>query len=179
MNCIDYLIDNLLCMASLEDKIEIIRLGSHQPADFNLVIKDKRQNRKFRTEWYVKKPWLTVSILKNSLFCFYCTLFKGDSIWLQTGYRDLKHLSEAIKKHKNSTKHIQSALNFKMFNKINIMSAIDSGYAASIRRHNEMVTINRKALSRIEILKFCGRHNLALRCYDERNESINPGIFLG
>lgn len=180
MNYVDYLLENPFSMASLEDKIEIKRLGSHQPTDFNLIIKDKRQNRKFSTEWFEKKPWLTVSILKNSLFCFYCTLFKGDSIWTQTGYRDLKHLSEAIKKHENSTKHIQSALDFKMFNKINIMSAIDSGYAASIRRHNEIVTKNRMALSRIiDILKFCGGHNLALRGHDERNESINPGIFLG
>ena len=36
---------------------------------------------------------------KKSLFCFYCILFGGEGLWTTVGCKDLKHLSERIKKH--------------------------------------------------------------------------------
>ena len=58
------------------------------------------------------------------------------------------------------------------------MVELDTGHAALIKKHNEKVTKNRMILSRIiDILKFCGAHNLALRGHDETTESVNSRIF--
>ena len=36
---------------------------------------------------------------KKSLFCFYCILFGAEGLWMAVDCKDLKHLSERIKKH--------------------------------------------------------------------------------
>ena len=46
------------------------------------------------------------SVAGNSLFCFPCLLFGGDTAWTQQGIVDLKHLSNKIRKHECSTSHI-------------------------------------------------------------------------
>jgi hypothetical protein len=46
----------------------------------------------------IKKRWLTVSEENKSFFCFVCVLFGDESNWTVTGIRDLKHLSERVKK---------------------------------------------------------------------------------
>lgn len=46
-------------------------------------------------------------------------------------------------------------------------------------KNNENVKKNRHVISRmIDILKFCGNHNLSLRGHDEKETSCNRGIFL-
>lgn len=134
MNSVDDLISNPFVSRSLEEKLEIKRLGPHQPPNFSISTSDKRQTRNFSADWFSKKPWLTASETKNSLFCFYCILFGGEATWTNTGFRDMKHLSERIKKHETSSRHLQNAPSFQTFGSINIMSQIDSGYAIRIKK---------------------------------------------
>ena len=71
-------------------------------------------------------------------------------------------------------------LNLSMLGTVDIGHQIDSGYAISIRRHNEQVTKNRSILSKIiDIIRFCGKFELPLRGHDETSQSKNPGVFLG
>ena len=107
MNHVDYLLINPFSSLSQEEKIEIKRLGPHQPTSFALVqSKLGQQSRHFSTEWFKRVKWLTVSEEKKSLFCFYCVLFDSNNkmdnyttstVWSKTGFIDLKHLSERLK----------------------------------------------------------------------------------
>ena len=68
-------------------------------------------------------------------------------------------------------------VSLEMFEKVNILSAIDAGYCQSIIKHNELVDRNRHALNRImNCIKFCGFHELPLRGDDEMERSANPGV---
>jgi hypothetical protein len=98
MNRIDVLVKTSFSSWSIEEKLEIKKLGAHQPRDFKLQQSGKNQNRSFSNSWFDKKSWLTVSEEKKSFFCFMCFLFGGESNWTVTGIRDLKHLSERVKK---------------------------------------------------------------------------------
>ena len=67
-----------------------------------------------------------------------------------------------------------------LLNKVNIVDHLDSAYKQSIAKHNEQVTKNRNTLSKIiNIIKFCGKHELPLRGHDEKTTSKNAGVFLG
>lgn len=98
INDVDYLLAHPFSSMSLEEKMEVKRLGTHRPNDVEITQKDKRQNRKFcvRPIWFQRKDWLTASVAKHSLFCFPCLLFGGDTAWTQQGIVDLKHLSDKI-----------------------------------------------------------------------------------
>ena len=66
-----------------------------------------------------------------------------------------------------------------MFEKVNIISAIDAGYRRNIIKDNELVDRNRHALNRIiNSIKFCGFYKLPLRGHDEVEGSANRGVFL-
>jgi hypothetical protein len=101
------------------------------------------------THGLVKKAWLTVSEEKQSIFCFYCLLFGGEGLWTTVGCRDLKHLSERIKKHEESAHHLENVCKFKIFGTVNIAAQIDSAHKISIQKHNELVTKNRHILNRV------------------------------
>jgi hypothetical protein len=179
MNKVDYLLKNPFHVLKIEEKIEIKRLGAHQPNDFTCVQVDGKKKRTFCNTWFGKKAWLTVSEEKQSIFCFYCLLFGGEGLWTTIGCRDLKHFSERIKKHEESAHHLENACKFKIFGTVNIAAQIDSAHKISIKKHNELVTKNRHILNRvIECLKFCGIHELALRGHSETQESANRGNFL-
>ncbi|XP_065643082.1 uncharacterized protein LOC136074671 [Hydra vulgaris] len=63
-------------------------------------------------EWNRMVQWNDakhVSDEKNSLFCFYCVLFGGESLWAENGCKDMKHLSERIQKHESSKTQIDKA----------------------------------------------------------------------
>ena len=105
---------------------------------------------------------------KNLSFCFYCLLFGGNDARSTLGCIDFKHVSDKIKKHEKSIKHIENAVSYNMLGSVNIMSELNSGHNISIKRHNETVKRNRHILNRvIDCIKFCGVHELALRGHDE------------
>ena len=70
MNHVDYLLKQPFYKLSEQEKLEVKRLGPHQPLDFSLTKQYKNQRRSFSTSWYNKYEWLTVSLEKRSLRLF-------------------------------------------------------------------------------------------------------------
>jgi hypothetical protein len=95
------------------------------------------------------------------------------------GIRDLKHLSEQVKKHEASAAQIGNDVKFNLFGSVNILIQLNKGYHVSIQRHSELVDKNRYILGRIiNCIKFCGMQKLSLRGHDESETSYNREIFL-
>jgi hypothetical protein len=91
-----------------------------------------------------------------------CVFFGCESNWTATGFRDLKHLSERVKKHEASAAHIENYVKFNIFGSVNILSQLNEGYRLSIQRHSERVDKNRHILVRIiNCTKFCGTYELS------------------
>uniref|UniRef100_H3ADY7 TTF-type domain-containing protein n=1 Tax=Latimeria chalumnae TaxID=7897 RepID=H3ADY7_LATCH len=163
-----------------QEKLEVKRLGPHQP-DLKLEQSSKDRGKEYTCEftmaWYEKKKWLCGSATRKSLFCFPCLLFGGELSWTQTGVNDLKHLSEKIKKHKSCKCHLDNSIMLAMFGSVNIATQLDKSYQVGIRKHNEEVDKNRYILSKlIDCVRFCGAFELALRGHDETESSLNPGL---
>lgn len=184
-NHVDSLLQKQFSTLSLELKKQIIELGPHQPKDFKLVVTYPKQNRSFCTSWFDKKPWLTPSIEKQALFCFYCLCFdnnnhKGnDELWTKIGCKDLKYLGEKIKKHEESNAHLTNTTNYKTLGTTNVAAQIDNHVKMSIEKHNQQVTKTRHVLSRlIDCLNFCAAHKICLREHTGANNSFNHGKFL-
>jgi hypothetical protein len=83
---------------------------------------------------YKHAEWLCGCDTSNSLFCFVCLLMGSsdlDPAWVQTGVIDLKHLTEKIKKHSVSHKHLCCSIEFATFivfrykNRMNKLNKID------------------------------------------------------
>ena len=71
-----------------------------------------------------------------AVFCFLCLLFKmpgTDTTWTVTGVRDLKHLSECIKKHECSKVHMNNAVKLAMLGRISIAAQLDEGHRIRVR----------------------------------------------
>ena len=181
MNSVDHLLQKKFSAHSHQEKLEIKRLGRETP-DLQIAQRDGKQNRKFSSNWYEKTHWLTGSVSKKALFCFPCLLFGtyDDGTWTKLGFNDMKHLSERIKKHDKSKAHIDCCVQLELFGRVDVRTQLDDGYRLAIRRFNQKVDDNRHVLSRIiDVIKFCGQFELALRGRDESEGSQNPGIFRG
>lgn len=187
MNRVESLLRTPFSQLPLEQKLEIKRLGPYQPRNCPLIqsYAEGKRTRTFSPAFFDKNEWLTYGEDKDGLFCFYCLLFdtagtrSSGSSWNKTGYRDLKHLSERVKAHQISQVHMDSAVKYKLLGRVNIMSQLNEGYSLSVCRHNELVDKNRHVLSRvIDAIKFIGFHELSLRGHDEKEGSLNRGVFL-
>jgi Domain of unknown function (DUF4371) len=181
MNQIDHLSKNPFSINKFDEKLAIKKLGAHQPPNFNIEKKDKTVLRKFNKKWFEITPWLTVSEEKQTLLCFYCVLFKnsGDQTWSVHGTRDLKHLSEKIKRHETSSAHITCSMKYQMLGAVDIAKEIDESQTLCQERHNKIVARNGHVLNRvIDSLKFSGRNELPIRGHDERESSEKKGVFL-
>ena len=167
-----------------EQKLKIKPIGRPIP---NIVIKQKCVSKKksyernFDPVLYQKYDWICGCEEQNALYCFPCLLFsKSDSSWIKQGVKDLKHVYYKINKHKGSSDHLNCVIDLQMLGKINMADHMDSAYKQSIAKHNEQVSKNRDALSKIiNIIKFCGKFELPLRGHDEKEGSDNPGVFRG
>ena len=181
MNHVDALLRHPFHRLTQEEKLEIKRLGPHQPIDFQLKQSDSKQNRRFSKRWFEDYEWLTISEASSSFFCFYCLLFSNSdctATWSKYGYSDLKHITDKLKKHNSSINHINSAVKYKTFGTTNVLENIDTGHKLAVQRHNQEVEKNRHILNRIiDCIKFCGVHELPLRGHDETNLSFNRGVF--
>lgn len=169
----------------LEKKIEIKLLRPTPRLNLVQVTKSKNREfkREFKPEFYDKHSWICGCDLTARLFCFPCLLFakqSGDSSWVNYGVADLSHLTQKIKKHECAQSHLNSILEFNLLGKVDIRQQLDSAFRLNIKRHNEQVTKNRYVLSKIiNCVLFCGAFELALRGHDERDDSLNPGVFRG
>ncbi|XP_042213104.1 zinc finger MYM-type protein 1-like [Homarus americanus] len=183
MNTVEQLLVKSFIGLSYEDRLQVKRLGPHQP---DLILeqsskdKGKEYVRRFTTSWYEKKKWLCGSASRKSLFCFPCLLFGGEVAWSQLGINDLKHLSEKIKKHESCKSHLDNAVKLAMLGNKSIATQLDESYRVGIRKHNEEVERNRYTLSKlIDCIRFCGVFELAVRGHDEIESSLNSGVFGG
>ncbi|KAE9522089.1 hypothetical protein AGLY_017508 [Aphis glycines] len=92
----------------------------------------------------------------------------------------LNHLNDRMKEHDLTVKHMNNTLNLATLGKTNVLSMLDSGYRRGIELHNEKVSNNRYILNIIiNCVRFCGAFELALRGHDEKDTSLNPGIYRG
>src|SRR4029434_5187931 len=111
MNNVDYLLRVQFSTFSLEDKLEIKRLGPHSPDVLILLQPVEKATRTFKMEMYYRKTWLTASTSKRALFCFPCLLFgigtNADSVRTTDGFKDLKHLEKRTVKHESCKPHNQ------------------------------------------------------------------------
>jgi hypothetical protein len=55
------------------------------------------------------------------------------------GIRDLKHLSERVKKHEASAANIENDVKFNLFGSVNILTQLNEGYRVSIQHYNKLV----------------------------------------
>ncbi|XP_063289993.1 zinc finger MYM-type protein 1-like [Pelobates fuscus] len=182
MNFVDELLKKPFQNMTFQERLEVKRLGPHQP---HIVIKQsskergKEINRKFSQQWFEKKKWLCASISKSALFCFPCLLFGGDAPWTKSGVIDIKHLPDKIKKHEACTTHIENCLKLGTFGTVDIGTQVNRTFLISIRKHNEEVDRNRHILSKlIDCIRFCGTFELSL-CGTKKSEwSSNNGVYL-
>lgn len=184
MNSVENLVKTPFSLRSVEEKIEIKRLGRPTPdlPNFTQNIKTGNRvfNRHFKNDLYNTCRWLCGCDTKVALFCFPCVLFGGEDTWTKTGFKDLNHSSIRIKKHEASSTHINNSLQLALLGTTNIADQLDNAYRRNIAAHNEQVRQNRYVLSIIiNCVRFCGVFELALRGHDEAKECTNPGIFRG
>lgn len=206
MNSVDYLLEKKFSLHTTDEKIKIITLGRPMP-DLKLIQVIKKKTRQFTRSYtndtYTKyNNGLCGCDKRNAVFCFPCLLFGGEMAWTKTGMTDLNHLNDRMKKHDLTVKHMNNTLNLATLGKTNVLSMLDSSYRRGIylyilflllagrlktyffylgiELHNEKVSNNRYILNVIiNCIRFCGTFELALRGHDEKDTSLNPGIFRG
>jgi hypothetical protein len=116
MNRVDYLLQHPFKTLNDVEQLIVQNLGPDQP-DIALIQIHKSQTRRFNARWYKRKPWLTASESRETLFCFNCLLFGGDTAWTCNGVKDLKHLSERVKHHENTARHKENTSKLDSWNK--------------------------------------------------------------
>ncbi|XP_064180996.1 zinc finger MYM-type protein 1-like isoform X1 [Anguilla rostrata] len=186
INSIRSLLQNPFERRTLVEKLQVKELGPDQP-DIKIrqqaSEKGRTYTRGFSRNWYNRKAWLAGCSHVNAVFCFPCLLFKTkgtDTTWTVTGVRDMKHLSEKIKKHECTRAHMENTVKLAMLGRVDIATQLDERHRIAVRKHNEEVDKNRHILSKIiDCVKFCGAFELALRGHNETESSDNPGVFRG
>ncbi|GBM68907.1 hypothetical protein AVEN_117474-1 [Araneus ventricosus] len=162
----------------LERKIELKLLRPTPLLNLIRVTKYKTRDfkREFKPDLYEKCSWICGCD-------FPCLLFakqNGVSSWVSYGVADLSHLTQKIKKHECSQSHLNSILEFNLLGKVDIRQQLDIAFRSNVKRHNEKVAKNRYVLTKIiDCILFCGAFELAFRGHDEREDSINTGVFRG
>ncbi|XP_041727205.2 uncharacterized protein LOC121557809 [Coregonus clupeaformis] len=183
-NHVDFLLANRYTL-SQKEKLQIKRLGPHQPPDVEITAlpkhrrKGKDTNRAFNPSWFDKKPWLTSSVSKKALYCFPCLLFGKEGAWSTVGFKDLKHLSERISKHESCSAHLESGMKLGLLGKTNTAGQLVSVNPSSMEIHNRQTEENRYVLGRmIKCYTLCGRHMAATwRSGRVESDSLNTSMF--
>lgn len=168
---------------SLHEKMEIKNKGRPTP---DIIItqegisKNKKYIRSFNSEWYKKIKWLCGCETRNALFCFPCLLYGGDTVWTQSGFRNINRIKEKCEKHQNSRKHMDNIISFSLLGQVNISEQLSEAYRTSKMKHNEQVKKKREILLKIiNCIKCCGKFELSLRGHNESDSSESPGVFKG
>ena len=180
---VHFLLNNSFSKLTFEEKLKI--KSKRRKPNLNITEKDGKTVRKFQYTWYNKYVWLTgyscVSEDKtiNRLHCFYCLMFNGEEPWNKTGVSKIKNFEAKAKKHAASKIHIQCAEFYHTLGKVRIDHSISAAIRQQDIKHNEIVTANRRILSRlIDVVCFLGQQELAFRGHDESENSLNRGNYL-
>lgn len=170
---------------SLVEKLAIISKGPFQPKKNELPGNNfpQKYGHRFTEDYYwrkltgddrVHRDWLTFSISKNRLFCFYCMFF-GDKYaqksWIEDGFQGWNRLGD-ISLHEKSSCHINGSIIVKLKqNSVAILPSLEE-------KKREEVAINRDVVNTlVEITKFLGKHSLSFRGHRENWSEANKGNF--
>nr|XP_020633894.1 uncharacterized protein LOC110070550 isoform X2 [Pogona vitticeps] len=182
LNSVELLQKTEFSRLSLADQLRIRMMGPHRPPLMlhqSRCERGKELTRKFSAGWYDRKEWLCGSATQDALFCFPCLLFGGVDTWTRTGVRDLKHLSDKIKRHETSQSHINSCLQLAILDAKSAKQKDGSGQE-SVRKQNEEIEKNRNSLLKVmEAILHCDIFGLLLSEEDEVEDSVHPGVFRG
>lgn len=126
----------------------------------------------------VIRDWLLFSPSKQVIFCFVCRLFGNPNesdVFSTSGFSDWRNVVRALKRHENSSKHIQNDLIYRQRRKES--NNIDKTFVSNVE--NDM-RYWRSILQRIiAVIKFLGSRGLAFRGSDQIIGSKHNGNFLG
>ncbi|PNF31520.1 hypothetical protein B7P43_G00803 [Cryptotermes secundus] len=87
-------------------------------------------------------------------------------------------MKEKTEKDEKSKKHVDNIVSLSLLGTVSIKEKLSEAYRLSINEHNIKVKKNREILSKIiDCIFFCGNFETPLRGHDEKDVSINPGVF--
>lgn len=138
-------------------------------------------NRQCRLQQqYDAYSWLCGCPTRKALFCFPCLLFKlNQSAWSHEGVKDLKNLSNKVRKHVKSQMHVSASASFSILGRVRINEAINEGEKTLRIIHNREVSDNRQLLKHhIMAAVFLLTQTLPFRGHDESCTSNNRGNFV-
>lgn len=151
-------------------------ISSPRPTpDLSLTQKCYRSERRFHRSLY-KTNWLVGCSHTNKLYCWSCILFSNvKTVWNNSGFNDLRNLSNLVKKHSNSLKHLKAAMSFSTFGKQLRQTPISE----EILKHNRHVDINHSVFQRlVDVVCHLANQELPFKGHDESKISLNKGNFL-
>lgn len=166
----------------LNEQIEIKSLGRPMP-NLNMQKCGPGRSieyvRQFNCNIYDKCLWVCGCEESNSLFCYPCLLFGGDVLWTKSGVNDLRCFQQKIKKHEQSSKHMNNMINLTLLG-CTTCSARQIHDSPAVTWHNERVKKNRNVLHKIiNCLKFCGEYSLHIQGLDNSHLDKSLNILEG
>ncbi|XP_035221846.1 zinc finger MYM-type protein 1-like [Stegodyphus dumicola] len=89
-------------------------------------------------------------------------------------------MKEKTEKHEKSKKHVDNVVSLSLLGTVSIKEKLSEGYRLSVNKHNIKVKKNGEILFKIiDCIFFCGNFETPLRGHDEKDDSVNPGVFRG
>lgn len=171
------------------DMIEyLIKKGPMQPTKEDLPqgkFPTNKKNRSFQPNWYwkilpgnmyVKRDWLSYSIMNDKIYCHYCIIF-GKNIkkaWVKDGFSAWHKALNCMALHEISESHVTAALKFKLRqSNLPIIPLMREKELQNKMYNREVV----KAL--IDVSLFLAQNCIAFRGHSEGWSNIgNQGNFL-
>ena len=139
------------------------------------------RDRNFTCMWFAKYDWVEYSIKKDSVFCFFCYLFKrkkykgkGSDKFIVDGWRNWHVGDKALLKHCRSQAHKEAHEKYIAY--LTPSAAIDQKIE---KWSDEEIRLYKMRLTySLKCIKFLLRQGLAFRGHDESEESSNRGNFI-
>lgn len=144
---IDDILERPFFNRSDDERLKIILDGKPRPVLLDMKLPSAKNEGKFDDSIYDKEPWITACEKRQAYFCWPCLLFTQEQqSWNTTGFNDLRHLVDAIMKHKKTVSHVQGMLSLQLLLH-KYLIPVDNEPA--VKRHNEIVLRNRDLVKRI------------------------------
>lgn len=167
-----------------EEKLELKKRGRPMPV-INIEARAVSRGREYKrscnsTEVYPKYDWICGCNRKNAFFCFPCLLYGGERVWTEEGLIDVQHMSQTLKRHDNSRRHIKNMVNLALLGTAGLRNLLDSTTCNTDQQKNEDMIKHRYVLSKtVDAIKSCTAFDLSLRGLDDASTSRYPGMYIG